>query len=211
MAASALVDAGFLVALLSRRDDNHGWAAEQASRFPPPWMTCEAVLSETFRNREHRIIASSRHSHFRLSVCRRSRRRAQTVREIFAGADELRRCLSCTDDRSRERSHVVNHGFRLPYLSAARSADHSMRAPALKPAQCLERVRRRGRVRRRERWRTRRATSEAAKAQAVRSGHDLFFAKRTQFPGGERCGASAWRFVDIDFRRRERPRSEGAS
>jgi uncharacterized protein len=48
MATSALVDAGFLVALLSRRDGNHRWAAEQASRFPPPWMTCEAVLSETF-------------------------------------------------------------------------------------------------------------------------------------------------------------------
>jgi uncharacterized protein len=48
MAASALVDAGFLVALLSRRDANHLWAAAQASHFPPPWMTCEAVLSEAF-------------------------------------------------------------------------------------------------------------------------------------------------------------------
>jgi predicted nucleic acid-binding protein len=48
MAANALVDAGFLVALISRRDANHRWAAEEASRFPPPWMTCEAVLSETF-------------------------------------------------------------------------------------------------------------------------------------------------------------------
>jgi uncharacterized protein len=47
MAASALVDAGFLVALLSRRDANHRWAAAQALRLPPPWMTCEAVLSET--------------------------------------------------------------------------------------------------------------------------------------------------------------------
>ena len=46
MAASALVDAGFLVALLSRRDANHGWAAAEALRLPPPWMTCEAVLSE---------------------------------------------------------------------------------------------------------------------------------------------------------------------
>jgi uncharacterized protein len=46
MARSALVDAGFLVALLSRRDANHSWAAAQASRLPPPWMTCEAVLSE---------------------------------------------------------------------------------------------------------------------------------------------------------------------
>jgi uncharacterized protein len=46
MATSALVDTGFLVALLSRRDGNHRWAAAQAPRLPPPWMTCEAVLSE---------------------------------------------------------------------------------------------------------------------------------------------------------------------
>jgi uncharacterized protein len=46
MATSALVDAGFLVALLSRRDRNHRWAAAQAPRLPPPWTTCEAVLSE---------------------------------------------------------------------------------------------------------------------------------------------------------------------
>lgn len=46
MAANALVDTGFLVALLSRRDRYHRWAAAQAARFPPPWTTCEAVLSE---------------------------------------------------------------------------------------------------------------------------------------------------------------------
>ena|SRR5688572_24146889 len=48
MARSVLVDAGFLVALLSRRDGNHAWAAEQGERLPPPWRTCEAVLSEAF-------------------------------------------------------------------------------------------------------------------------------------------------------------------
>jgi predicted nucleic acid-binding protein len=48
MAASALADAGFLVALLSGRDANHRWAAAEALRLPPPWMTCEAVLSEAF-------------------------------------------------------------------------------------------------------------------------------------------------------------------
>jgi uncharacterized protein len=48
MAKSALVDAGFLIALISRRDANHRWAAALAPRFPPPWLTCEAVLSETF-------------------------------------------------------------------------------------------------------------------------------------------------------------------
>ena len=48
MAASVLVDAGFLVALLSRRDGHHRWAVAQAERFPPPWHTCEAALSEAF-------------------------------------------------------------------------------------------------------------------------------------------------------------------
>ena len=48
MAASALVDAGFLVALLSRADAHHRWAATLAPRLPPPWMTCEAALSEAF-------------------------------------------------------------------------------------------------------------------------------------------------------------------
>lgn len=48
MARSVLADAGFLVALLSRRDANHRWAADQAARFPPPWKTCDAVLAEAF-------------------------------------------------------------------------------------------------------------------------------------------------------------------
>jgi predicted nucleic acid-binding protein len=48
MAASVLVDAGFVVALLSRRDGNHRWAAAQAAHLPPPWSTCEAVVSEAF-------------------------------------------------------------------------------------------------------------------------------------------------------------------
>lgn len=48
MARSVLVDAGYLVALLSRRDSHHRWAAGQPQRFPPPWITCEAALSEAF-------------------------------------------------------------------------------------------------------------------------------------------------------------------
>ena len=48
MARSVLADAGFLVALLSSRDNHHQWAVMQASEFPPPWSTCEAVLSEAF-------------------------------------------------------------------------------------------------------------------------------------------------------------------
>jgi len=48
MAANVLVDTGFLVALLVGRDANHGWAVTQAARAPPPWKTCDAVLSEAF-------------------------------------------------------------------------------------------------------------------------------------------------------------------
>ena len=48
MAGNVLVDAGFLVALLSRRDSHHRWAAHQAVRLPPPWRTCEPALSEAF-------------------------------------------------------------------------------------------------------------------------------------------------------------------
>jgi predicted nucleic acid-binding protein len=48
MERNVLVDAGFVVALLNRRDSHHAWAAAEAPRRPPPWRTCEAVLSEAF-------------------------------------------------------------------------------------------------------------------------------------------------------------------
>jgi predicted nucleic acid-binding protein len=47
MAASVIVDASFLVTLLNRRETNHRWANSQALQYPPPWKTCEAVISET--------------------------------------------------------------------------------------------------------------------------------------------------------------------
>src|SRR5215470_11476849 len=49
MAGNRLVDAGFIVALLSRRDAHHRWAVTHATHLPPPWRTCEAVLSEAFQ------------------------------------------------------------------------------------------------------------------------------------------------------------------
>ena len=48
MAASVLVDASFLIALLVPRDTNHIWAKAEAREHPVPWLTCDAVLSETF-------------------------------------------------------------------------------------------------------------------------------------------------------------------
>jgi uncharacterized protein len=48
MARSVLVDAGFLVAMLSLRDFHHKWAVQEAAENSPPWHTCEAVLSEAY-------------------------------------------------------------------------------------------------------------------------------------------------------------------
>jgi predicted nucleic acid-binding protein len=48
MARSVLVDAGFLVAILSRRDAHHKWAVQEASENSTPWYSCEAVLSEAY-------------------------------------------------------------------------------------------------------------------------------------------------------------------
>jgi uncharacterized protein len=49
MARNIIVDAGFIVALLSNRDAHHQWAVTKAPDLPPPWSTCEAVLSEAFQ------------------------------------------------------------------------------------------------------------------------------------------------------------------
>ncbi len=43
---SRVVDAGFLIALWQRDDRDHAWAVATAGAHPPPWVTCEAVLSE---------------------------------------------------------------------------------------------------------------------------------------------------------------------
>jgi uncharacterized protein len=48
MGANVLVDAGFLVALLSQRDANHRWATDLAPRLALPWKSCEAAVTETF-------------------------------------------------------------------------------------------------------------------------------------------------------------------
>jgi predicted nucleic acid-binding protein len=58
MARNVLADAGFVVALLSSRDNHHEWAVMQASEFPPPWSTCEAVLSEAFHLLGQRGVAN---------------------------------------------------------------------------------------------------------------------------------------------------------
>ena len=41
-----LVDTGPLVAMINRRDTNHGWATDQSKLLGPLLFTCEAVLTE---------------------------------------------------------------------------------------------------------------------------------------------------------------------
>jgi len=41
-----IIDAGPIVAFLSRRDQYHEWAVAQLAGIAPPLLTCEAVLSE---------------------------------------------------------------------------------------------------------------------------------------------------------------------
>ena len=48
MAVSVIVDAGFLAALIERRERHHDWAIAAAAEHPRPWQTCEPVLSEAF-------------------------------------------------------------------------------------------------------------------------------------------------------------------
>jgi uncharacterized protein len=48
MAASVIVDAGFLAALIERREQHHDWAIATARQYPRPWQTCESILSEAF-------------------------------------------------------------------------------------------------------------------------------------------------------------------
>lgn len=46
MAERAIVDTGFLVALLNRNDAHHAWAAELVPTLKGPWLTAEACISE---------------------------------------------------------------------------------------------------------------------------------------------------------------------
>jgi predicted nucleic acid-binding protein len=46
MARNVIVDAGFLIALVSDRDAHHQWAVSQAPKLAPPWLICESAISE---------------------------------------------------------------------------------------------------------------------------------------------------------------------
>jgi predicted nucleic acid-binding protein len=47
MDARAIVDTGYLVALLNADDEHHSWAAALLPRLRGPWLTAEACISES--------------------------------------------------------------------------------------------------------------------------------------------------------------------
>jgi len=47
MGAPVVLDTGPLVAFIDKQDAAHHWAAEQLAALEPPFLTCEAVISES--------------------------------------------------------------------------------------------------------------------------------------------------------------------
>lgn len=57
-----LLDTGPLVALLNQRDFHHEWSVKRAGEMPPPFYTCEAVLTEA-----HFLLGRAPHGRARLT------------------------------------------------------------------------------------------------------------------------------------------------
>lgn len=45
--SKTIADSGVIVALIDKREQFHEWAATQAKNLPVPFLTCEAVVSES--------------------------------------------------------------------------------------------------------------------------------------------------------------------
>ena len=60
------------MALLDPREEHHRWARETFSRQPPPWFTCESVLSEALfllhEPHAHALEQLLRRNHLRLAL-----------------------------------------------------------------------------------------------------------------------------------------------
>ncbi len=46
MTELTIADSGILVAFLNKREQWHGWTLEQMNKLSPPFVTCEAVVTE---------------------------------------------------------------------------------------------------------------------------------------------------------------------
>ncbi len=75
-----LLDTGPLVAFLNRNDDNHGWSVARFKEIEPPFLTCEAVLSETIHLLAGREVVLEKLEKFLI---------AGFIRADFAFTDEV--------------------------------------------------------------------------------------------------------------------------
>ena len=80
MNKSALLDTGPLVAFLNRNDDDHDWAVARFKELEPPFVTCEAVLSETIHLLAGREVVLEKLEKFLV---------ASFIRVDFSFADEV--------------------------------------------------------------------------------------------------------------------------
>lgn len=80
MINSVLLDTGPLVAFLNRQDDAHDWAVARFKEIEPPFLTCEAVLSETFHLLQGRAVVLEHLEKFLV---------AGFIRVDFSFADEV--------------------------------------------------------------------------------------------------------------------------
>ena len=60
MVGRAIVDTGFLVALLNASDRHHAWASSLVPRLRGPWITAEACISEAVFLSDQVIVLSTR-------------------------------------------------------------------------------------------------------------------------------------------------------
>lgn len=136
MARSVLVDAGFLVAMLSRRDSHHKWVVQVASDNPPPWYTCEGVLSEA-----HHLLGERGAPGLNAMLLRSRSREVQFGRqrggsggvhaEIRKRTNEFCGRMSGAHVRDNGRSIDTHDGLRLPRLSPSQQADDSCIVPPM--------------------------------------------------------------------------------
>lgn len=80
MINSVLLDTGPLVAFLNRQDDAHEWAVARFKEIEPPFLTCEAVLSETIHLLQGRAVVLEHLEKFLV---------AGFIRVDFSFADEV--------------------------------------------------------------------------------------------------------------------------
>lgn len=73
MRRQVLLDTGPLVALIDKRDQYHSWATTTVATLPPPFLTCESVISEAcfllgrVTNGKNAVVGMVKAGHLKIS------------------------------------------------------------------------------------------------------------------------------------------------